>query len=80
MDGQKIFWYYCKPGEPYETFGIPDGVEFEDIPGAPEMDVEKQVQKLIINPLKKYIFTEDFDSKTFGQDVIQIAFKPQVKL
>lgn len=80
LDGQKIFWYYCKAGEPYETFGIPDGVEFEDIPEAPQMDVEKQVQKLIINPLKKYIFTEDFDSKTFGQDVMQIAFKPQVKL
>lgn len=80
LDGQKIYWYYCQPGEPYETFGIPDGVEPEDIPNMPKMDVEKQIQKLIIQPLKKYIFTDDFDSKTFGQDVVQVSFKPQVKL
>ena len=80
LDGQKIYWYYCQPGEPYETFGIPDGVEPEDIPNIPKMDVEKQIQKLIIQPLKKYIFTDDFDSKTFGQDVVQVSFKPQVKL
>lgn len=78
IDGQKIYWYYCLPGEAYEVFGLPDGVEFEDLPGAPKMDINEQVKRLIINPLRKYIFSDSFDTKTLGQDVMQISFKKQV--
>lgn len=81
IDGQKIFWYYCEKGEPYEVFGVPDGVDLADVPNPPKMDYVKQIQKLVVNPLRKYIFSEDVDTSIgFGTGSLQVRFKKQVKI
>lgn len=81
IDGQKIFWYYCEKGEPYDVFGVPDGVEIDEIENAPKMDYQQQIKKLIVSPLKKYIFSDDIDTSVgFGSGQIQTRFKKQVKL
>lgn len=71
--GGKIHWYYAlnKSG----VFGVPDGVDVKDLPGAPEVDYEKQIEKLIITPLKRYLFNSDIDKSTFGQKEILMSFK-----
>lgn len=71
--GGKIHWYYAL--NEAGVFGVPDGVEVKDVPGAPEINYERQVEKLIITPLKRYLFTEDFDKSTFGQKEVLMSFK-----
>lgn len=71
--GGKIFWYYAK--NKAGVFGVPDGVKVSEVPGAPEMDYEHQVEKLIINPLKRYLFTSDIDKSTFGQKEVLMSFR-----
>ena len=70
--GGKIHWAYAlnKAG----VFGVPDGVNYSDLPGAPAIDYEKQVEKLIINPIKRYIFNSDIDKSTFGQKDVLFSF------
>lgn len=71
--GGKIHWYYAlnKSG----VFGVPDGVKVTELPDAPEIDYERQVDKLIINPLKRYLFSSDINKETFGKKEILFSFK-----
>ena len=70
--GSKIHWYYSlnKAG----VFGVPDGVSISDLPSPPPIDYEHQVEKLIINPIKRYIFNSDIDKSTFGQKEVLFSF------
>lgn len=70
--GGKIHWAYAlnKAG----VFGVPDGVELSELPGAPKIDYKKQVEKLIITPIKRYLFNENIDKASFGQKEILHSF------
>lgn len=70
--GGKIHWYYAlnKAG----VFGVPDGVMVSELPNAPEIDYDHQVDKLIINPIKRYIFNSSIDKSTFGQKEVLFSF------
>lgn len=70
--GGKIRWYYAK--NEAGVFGAPDGTDIADIPGAPQIDYERQVEKLIINPIKRYLFTDEIDSSTFGKTEVLQSF------
>ena len=69
----KIRWYYAK--NEWGVFGVPDGINVADIDGHPEIDYNQQVEKLIITPLKRYIFSSDVDKDSFGQNEILMSFK-----
>lgn len=70
--GGKIHWYYAKSDA--GVFGVPDGVSVAELPGAPEMDYEKQVDKLIITPIKRYLFNTEIDKSAFGQKEVLFSF------
>lgn len=70
--GGKIHWYYAKSKA--GVFGVPDGVSVADLPGAPEMDYDVQVDKLIIGPIKRYLFSSEIDKSSFGQTEILRSF------
>jgi DNA polymerase elongation subunit (family B) len=69
--GTKIYWYYTADGN---VFGVPDDVEFNILGKIPEPDTMKQVEKLIINPLKRFIFSDEVTQESFGQKEIQMTF------
>lgn len=70
--GGKIFWVYSKNKS--GVFGVPDDVEYSELPDPPEIDYEHQVEKLIINPIKRYIFNSEIDKSTFGQKEVLFSF------
>ena len=70
--GGKIKWYYAKNAA--GVFGAPDGTDILDIPNAPKIDYDRQVEKLIINPIKRYLFSDDFDTSTFGKTEVLQSF------
>lgn len=69
----KIKWYYAL--NEWGIFGVPDGVNIEDLPHHPEIDYNKQIDKLIITPLKRYIFSTDIDKDSFGQKEVIMSFR-----
>lgn len=69
----KIRWYYAE--NEWGVFGVPDGINVEDIPHHPPVDYNMQVDKLIITPLKRYIFNSDIDIDSFGEKEVLMSFK-----
>lgn len=69
----KIRWYYAL--NEWGVFGVPDGVKVEDLPHHAPIDYNLQVDKLIITPLKRYIFNSNIDKSSFGSEEVLMSFK-----
>lgn len=71
--GGKFYWYYTADGG---VFGVPDEVEFEQLgENIPKIDVERQINNLIIRPLRKFLYSDEIDVRSFGTKTYQKSIK-----
>jgi DNA polymerase elongation subunit (family B) len=60
FSGQKVNYYYTQNSK-YKVIGVPDDVDFEDIPELPEPDWNLMLFHVIVRPFLKYLTETDVE-------------------
>lgn len=59
FEGQKMNYYYCKPGGKYKVIGVPDDVDMNTVKNLPDVDWPRMISASIIKPLLRYILENE---------------------
>jgi DNA polymerase elongation subunit (family B) len=60
FSGQKVNYYYTQ-NSPYKVIGLPDDIDFDDVPNLPEPDWNLMLFHVLIRPFLKYLSDTDIE-------------------